>query len=276
MFKGFEGKVAVVTGGASGIGKSVAYAFARYGASVVLVDINAEKADEISKKINEENCNSIFIEADVSKHQATNQMVEETVKKFGRLDILVNNAGIEFNDRGSILEMPYDDLDRILKVNLYGYINCTRSVVPIMKERKEGGKIVNVSSIQGFTAHLPGTSYQPSKAAIIGLTKALAIELAPFHINVNAVAPGAIATEGIGSVRKAQENIIDAYRKRIPLGRRGRPEEVAGPILFLSSEYASYITGSVLVVDGGYTIDITPDMIKPTKYIFKDDPDLNI
>lgn len=272
----FEDKVAVVTGAASGIGKATAYAFAGHGASVAIVDINTERGTAVSKDLKEKGYKSLFVETDVSDPKATDQMVERVLRTYGKIDVLVNNAGIEFNDRGNIIDMPYEDLDKILQVNLYGGINCARSVVPNMRERGQGGKIVNVSSIQGLSAHLPGTSYQVSKAGILGLTRSLAVELAPYKINVNAVAPGAISTEGMGAIISEQPEIIDAYRRRIPWGTRGFPEDVAGPILFLSSEYARYITGQILVVDGGYLASLTPSMfmLDPASHpVLSDNPD---
>jgi NAD(P)-dependent dehydrogenase (short-subunit alcohol dehydrogenase family) len=265
----FSGKIVIVTGAASGIGKAVALAFAKQKAKVVLVDINATGGLAISKAIEEMGGNSIFIQADVAQLSDDERMIETVLEKLGKPDIFVNNAGIEFNDLGNLITMPYSDLKRILDVNLFGYIHCARSIVPHMKN---GGKIVSVSSIQGLAAHLPGTSYQASKSAILGLTRALAIELAPRNINVNAVAPGAIATEGMGAVRSGESDIIDRYRRRIPKGRRGLPEEVAGPILFLCSDMANYITGATLVVDGGYLISLTPDTGNPIVF-FSDDPD---
>lgn len=273
----FKDRVIVVTGAASGIGKATAYAFAEHGASVAVVDINAERGTAVSKDLEEKGCKSLFVETDVSDPKATDQMAERVLRTYGKIDVLVNNAGIEFNDRGNIIDMPYEDLDKILQVNLYGYIHCARSVVPNMRKRRQGGKIVNVSSIQGLAAHLPGTSYQVSKAGILGLTRTLAVELAPYKINVNAVAPGAISTEGMGAVRSGQSGIIDAYRRRIPWGARGFPEDVAGSILFLSSEYARYITGQTLVVDGGYSTSLTPSMfmLDPASHpMLSGDPDL--
>ncbi len=270
----FRGKVAIVTGAASGIGKATAYTFAESGAYVVVADLNRQGGVAVTEEIKRKGARSLFVETDVSRYEYTDKMAEEAVREFGGIDILVNNAGIEFNDQGNLVEMPYDKLDSILKVNLYGYINCVRSVVPIMRKNKTKGRIVNISSIQGIGAHLPGTSYQPSKTAIIGLTRALAIELADSGINVNAVAPGAVATEGMGAIRSGAGDIIDAYRRRIPLGRRGRPEEIAGPVLFLCSDYASYITGATLVVDGGYTIELTPDGIKNKRPRTEGDPDI--
>ncbi len=253
----FRDKVVVVTGAASGIGKATALAFGSLGASVVLIDVNEEDGLETSKAIASLGEKSLFVKTDTSNKEETERMASIITKEFGTPHILVNSAGIEFNDAGNLVNMPYDLLKKILDVNLYGYIHCARSLVPLMKE---GGSIVNVSSIQGLAAHSPGTSYQISKSGILGLTRVLAIELASSNINVNAVAPGAIATEGMGAVRSGESNVLAPYRRRIPLKRRGRAEEVAGPIVFLCSSLASYITGAVLVVDGGYLINLTPDL----------------
>lgn len=252
----FSGKVVIVTGAASGIGKATSLAFIERGAKVALVDINRDKGLRLSKAINRTNGTSIFIESDTAQLSDIDNMIKVVMKKLGCPDILVNNAGIEFNDRGNLVDMPYTDLKHILDVNLYGYIHCVRSIVPYMPS---GAKIVNVSSVQGLAVDPPGTSYQVSKSAIFGLTRVLAIELASKGINVNAVAPGGIATEGMGAMRTGKSDILDCYRRRTPQGRRGWPEEVAGPILFLCSSLASYITGTTLVIDGGYLINLAPD-----------------
>ncbi|MBI4085692.1 MAG: SDR family oxidoreductase [Candidatus Liptonbacteria bacterium] len=266
----FRDKVAVVTGAASGIGKATAIAFGSLGANVVLVDVNEKNGLEVSKTITNLGVKSLFIKTDTSNEEETERMASIIKKEFGTPHILVNSAGIEFNDRGNLVDMPYDLLKKILDVNLYGYIHCVRALAPLMKE---GGSIVNISSIQGLAVHSPGTSYQVSKSGILGLTRALAIELACSNINVNTVAPGAIATEGMGAVRGGESSILDPYRRRIPLKRRGRAEEIAGPILFFCSSLASYITGSVLVVDGGYLINLTPDFGEVIKPVVGD-PDL--
>jgi len=245
----FQGKVVVVTGGRSGIGKATALAFAKCGAKVIVLDIKVGKIEPTPNEI-------LYLAANVAREIDVKKAVLEALKQLGadRIDVLVNNAGIELSNIGNLIEMPMEELRRIIEVNLYGCINCVRVIVPYMQK---GSRIVNISSIEGLAAHLPGTSYQVSKSGILGLTHALAIELASKGINVNAIAPGAIATEGMGEV---QPEIIDPYRRRIPLGRRGWPEEIAGPILFLCSEIASYITGTTLVVDGGYLTNITPDL----------------
>lgn len=259
----FHGKIVVVTGGGSGIGKATAFAFAKCGAKVIVLDIKS-KMESTENKI-------FYRTTDVAVESEVEKEMTIVLDQLGAdsIHVLINNAGIEFNNVGNLINMPTNKLRRIIDVNLYGYINCTRVVVPYMRK---GGRIVNVSSIQGLAGHLPGTSYQISKSSILGLTHALAIELAPNGINVNAVAPGAIATEGMGAVRLNKSNIIEPYRRRIPLGRRGWPDEVAGPILFLCSDLASYITGSTIVVDGGYLTNLTPDLgVAP---ITENDPDI--
>lgn len=258
----FAGRIVVVTGGSSGIGKAAATAFSECGANVIVLDIKMNIRP--GKGI-------LYKKADVSVEKEVQKAIKEALKELGaeNIDILINNAGIEFNEDGNLIDMPMKKLRRIMDVNLYGYINCARAIVPYMKK---GSRIVNVSSIQAIAAHLPGTSYQITKSGIMGLTNSLAIELASKGINVNAVAPGAIATEGMGAIRSGDPGIVDRYRKRIPLGRRGHPEEVALPMLFLCSELASYITGETLVIDGGYTKSITPVHDGPAK-IVENDPD---
>lgn len=272
----FKDKVVVVTGAASGIGKATARAFAENGASVAVVDINREKGEIFARYLRGGGYESIFVRTDVSKPYQTDKMAEKIFRTWGKIDILVNNAGIEFNDKGNIINMPFKYLKRTLDVNLYGYMNCARSVVPDMQKRRQGGKIVNVSSLQGLGSDFPGTSYQVSKAGILGLTRALALELAKYKINVNAVAPGAIATEGMGAMRGDEAGSLNPYKRRIPWGVRGRPEDVAGPIMFLCSEHSRYMTGSVLTIDGGFLINLRPSELNSDPKLHPvsaDDPD---
>ncbi len=264
----FTGKVAVVTGGASGIGRATVGAFVSAGARVVILDVNEESGKKMAVSFLEQG-RTTFLKTDVSSVAEVQAAAEKVHSLFGKVDFLVNNAGIEVNDKGSILEMPDEDIRRIIDVNLLGYINCARAFVPLMSR---GGRIVNVSSIQAYGAHLPGTSYQASKAGIHGLTRSLAIELASRGITVNTIAPGAIATEGMGALTGGDLKFIDAYRHRIPLRRRGRPGEVAWPILFLCSDAASYIMSAELLIDGGYFHDITPDLGAPITPV-EGDPD---
>jgi NAD(P)-dependent dehydrogenase (short-subunit alcohol dehydrogenase family) len=250
----FANKVVAITGAASGIGKATAYAFASRGAAVALLDIN-KHVMVVAEQIVQSGGRASYYIGDVSQQLSVNQFQSITMRDFGPVNYLINNAGIEINTKGNLLDMPWADLERILQVNLTGYILCCRA---FMREMPTGGRVVNVSSVQGLTAHRPGTSYQASKSGILGLTRALAIEVAQRGITVNAIAPGAIETEGIGSVRAGDPGILAGYQHRIPLGRRGTPTEVAGPIMFLCSDLANYINGTCLVIDGGYTINITP------------------
>jgi len=241
---GFAGKIVVVTGGASGIGRATALAFAERGATVVVVDVDETRGATLVDGV----LPIEFLKADVSNALEVQSVLEGILGRYGRpADILVSNAGIEDNRVGNLLTMPEDVLRRILDVNLYGAINCARVFVPAMPD---GSKVVFVSSLQAFMACLPGTSYQASKAGLIGITKALAIELGPRRINVNVICPGGVATEGMGAAR-GNDLGLDDYRRHNPLGRRARPEEMALPILFLCSEWASYMTGQIVQVDGG-------------------------
>lgn len=255
----FSGKTVVVTGGGSGIGRATAIAFAEHGAMTFVVDISAEAG----ARVVEEHSNLCFRQGDVSRLEE----IEAVRESIGEpVDILVSNAGIEYNDVGNLLTMPVDKLQRILGVNLMGAINCARVFMPTMPR---GGKVVFVSSLQAFAACLPGTSYQASKGALISLTKALAIEVALNGINVNVICPGGVATEGMGAVR-AGDSGLDDFRRLNPMGRRAWPEEIAYPILFLCSEWASYMTGQILQVDGGMS---AVGMPRPTLVPVENDPD---
>lgn len=265
----FSDKVAVVTGAGSGIGKATALAFAQCGAKVVVADIDYHRGQTTVQEIEELGSETFFVETDISRQVATEVMIEKTLNVFGQINVLVNNAGVEYNESGNLIEMPYNEMRRILDVNLLGALHCVRSVAP---EMKPGSNIVNVSSVQAFGTHLPGTSYQASKTGLIGLTHTLAVELGLQGIRVNAVAPGAIKTEGMGHL-EADPHTIEIYRRHIPLGRRGHPKEIAAAILFLASDLASYINGAVLVADGGYLANITPDWLIPPRPIVPNDPD---
>jgi NAD(P)-dependent dehydrogenase (short-subunit alcohol dehydrogenase family) len=240
----FGDKLVVVTGGVSGIGKATALAFAAHGARVAILDVN----ERLGAAVANENSEIEFFRADVSSPREMQAAADSVLARYGRpADILVSNAGVEDNRSGNLLTMPEDVLRKIIEVNLYGGINSARAFAPAMPD---GGKIVFVSSLQAFMVSLPGTSYQASKAGLIGVAKALAVELGPRRINVNVICPGGVATEGMGAVR-AGDNRLDDFRRHNPLGRRARSEEIAYPILFLCSEWASYMTGQIVQVDGG-------------------------
>jgi len=245
-----KNKVAIVTGAARGIGKAIAQRFLQEGAAVAINDVNLERAEEIVHEAKSKGKKALSVKADVSNEKEVEEMVNRVYSNFARIDILVNNAGII--KRGSTEDHSYEDWDRVIAVNLRGTYNCLKAVIPIMK--KQGcGKIVNVSSIAGKVGDIASApSYGSSKGAINTLTKSMARELAEYGICVNAVAPHAIETEM--SAEWSQEKRRQLM-SQIPLKRLGRPEEVAAAVLFLVSDEASFITGEILDVNGGYLMD---------------------
>jgi len=253
-----EGRVALVTGAGKGIGKAIALAFAREQSHVVINDIcpNEELKDVVSE-ISAYGVKGLPIQADVSQFEQVKDMIGHVERTFQRLDILVNNAGIIRNNagiirRGTIETVTEEEWDQVIRVNLKGTFNCSKAAVDIMK-RQRRGKIVNVSSIAGKTGDITSApGYGPSKAAIDALTKTLARQLAQYGINVNAVAPHAIETEMSAQwSEEKRKSIIEA----IPLKRLGKPEDVAEAVVFLASDKASFITGEVLDVNGGFLMD---------------------
>ncbi|HSR32695.1 MAG TPA: 3-oxoacyl-ACP reductase family protein [Anaerolineae bacterium] len=243
----FDGKVALVTGAARGIGRAIALALAQEGADVVVVDVDLGRAQQVVQDIKDLGRRAKAISVDVSDRKAVHQLVSEAVSLFGRVDILVNNAGII--RRGTFLEHEPEEWERVLSVNLGGTFNCTREVVPLMIQQ-EGGRIINISSVVGRMGDIASApSYGTSKGAIDTFTKSLARELAPHGITVNAVAPHAIETEMSQEwSEEKRQQIVEA----IPMKRLGQPEEVAEAVKFLASDGAAFITGHVLDVNGGY------------------------
>jgi len=245
-----KNKVAIVTGAARGIGKAIAQRFLQEGAAVAINDIDLERAEEIVHEAKSKGKKALSVKADVSNEKEVEEMVKRVYSNFARIDILVNNAGII--KRGSTEDHSYEDWDRVIAVNLRGTYNCSKAVIPIMKKQK-CGKIVNVSSIAGKVGDIASApSYGSSKGAINALTKSMARELAEYGICVNAVAPHAVETEM--SAEWSQEKRRQLM-SQIPLKRLGRPEEVAAAVLFLASDEASFITGEILDVNGGYLMD---------------------
>ncbi len=245
-FCSMQGRVAVVTGGARGIGRSIVEKLAFLGADVViadmLVDLAEETAVEVAKLTQRK---LVAIKVNVADGKSANELIDQTVKQFGHIDILVNNAGITRDML--ILRMEETDWDAVLDVNLKGVFNCSKAAIrPMMKQRY--GRIVNISSVSGQAGQAGQTNYSASKAGIIGFTKALAREVASRQITVNAVAPGFIPTTLTNDL---SEELKKSILSATPVGRMGKPEEIAAAVAFLASEEASYITGQVLAVDGG-------------------------
>jgi len=242
-----KGKVALVTGSGRGIGKEIALNLARAGADVVVTDI-ADTVFETAKEIEALNVAAMAIKCDVSHLEEVQSTQKQVLEKFKKIDILINNAGIY--PQKPFLEMTAADWCTVMRVNLFGTFYFTKTFVSGMVERKYG-KIINLSSISGPVVAFPNlVHYSSTKAAIAGFTKALALEMAPYGINVNAVAPGAIDVGGM----QANEAILAQIVRATPLGRIGKPADIANLVAFLVSDEASFITGQTIVSDGGYTI----------------------
>jgi 3-oxoacyl-[acyl-carrier protein] reductase len=241
-----DGRVAIVTGSARGIGRAIAEKLASLGADIVIADIRLETASGTATEIAEAfGRHTLPVEVNVADFASAQAMVDQATKTFGHVDILVNNAGITRDTL--IMRMEEADWDAVLNVNLKGVFNCSKSVVRAMMKQRYG-RIINISSVSGQSGQIGQTNYSASKAGVIGFTKALAREVATRQITVNAVAPGFIPT---ALTNDLAEELKDSILKYTPLGRMGKPEEVAAAVAFLASEEAAYITGQVLAVDGG-------------------------
>ena len=241
----FEDKVAIVTGGASGIGKSTCIAFARQGAKVTVVDV--QPGETVLAECRQAKGDAIFVRADVSREQDARKVVEETVSAFGKVDCLVNNAASFIGTAETI-----EDWERSFGVNVFGAAELTRASAEIMKQGA-GGAVVNVASISGYIAQPNHWTYNSSKGALLTLTKCMALDLAPWHIRVNSVSPGYVWTPPTATLVAGDREKMDAIAasyQMIP--RCAEPEEVALALLFLCSDDASFITGTDLRVDGGY------------------------
>jgi NAD(P)-dependent dehydrogenase (short-subunit alcohol dehydrogenase family) len=246
-----KGKIAIVTGAGQGIGKAISLELAKEGAKVVVSDINPKGIDDTVKEIKKSGAQAIGIRTDVAITEEVEKMVKETVEKFKTVDILVNNAGIF--PFAPLLEMTDEQWNRVLDVNLKGCFNCTRAVAPIMVKKKRG-KIVNIASIAAIVGFPNLVHYCASKGGVLGLTRAVALELAP-HINVNAIAPGYIRTPGTEATTKyIDEETAKRFIENSPLKRMGEPEDIAKAVVFLVSDDSDYITGETLVIDGGWTV----------------------
>ncbi len=244
---GFEGRVAIVTGAGRGIGRAISQRLAEAGAKIAVGDIHGKNAQNTSDALKEKGGHSLACRVDVSDERSVLSLIETTVKTFGRVDILVNNAGIMFRTR--ILDITSQEWERVIRVNLTGPFLCTRAVLPEMKKRKFG-RIINISSSAGRSVStLGGVHYTASKAGLLGMTRAVAKEVAPFGITVNAVCPGLIDTE---MVRKtASKDELQSFLDSFPIERIGTPKEVGDLVVFLCSDKASYITGASLDINGG-------------------------
>ena len=254
--KSFEGKVALITGASSGIGRATAIAFAREGAKVVVTSRRENEGKETVGLIEEAGSEGLFIRTDVSKEVEVKAMVEGTVKAYGRLDYAVNNAGIE-GEFAPLAEQTVDDYEAVLGINVRGVFFSMKYEIPQML-KNGGGAIVNMSSVVGLVGFAGMAPYVASKHAVLGLTKSAALEYAKSGIRINAVSPAVIETDMVdrfintlaaGKEGEMRQQLASMH----PIGRVGKPEEIASAVLYLCSEGASFVTGQTLVLDGGFT-----------------------
>jgi len=240
-----KGKVALITGGARGIGQAIAMTFAREGADIVVADVNLEIAQKTASEIEGLGRKALALEMDVTKYELVEEGINKILDKMGKVDILVNNAGITKDNL--VLRMSQAEWDAVINVNLKGTFNCIKAVSrPMVKQRS--GRIISIASIIGLMGNPGQANYAASKAGIIALTKTIAKELASRNINANAVAPGFIQTE---MTAKLPEDIKKKMLEAIPLAKLGTPQDVANVCLFLASDESSYITGQTITIDGG-------------------------
>ena len=241
-----KGKTAIVTGGARGIGKSIAMTLAAAGANIVINYTRSSKeAEEVVEEAKKLGVSALALKADVSKNDEIENLVKEVLNQFGSIDILVNNAGITRDNL--LIRMSEEDFQAVIDINLKGAFLCTKHVSKVMMKQRTG-KIINIASVVGVMGNAGQSNYAASKAGLIGFTKSIAKELAKRNINVNAVAPGYIETDMTASL---PEKVREAFMINIPMARGGLPQDVANVVLFLSSEYSDYITGQVINIDGG-------------------------
>ncbi len=256
-------KVVIITGGAYGIGQGISLRFAQAGARVIIADINFNGADEVAKKISDEGGKARPIKADVSSVKDIKRAVEEIIKEYGSIDILINNAGIY--PMMPMLDMTEELWDKVITLNLKGTFFFSQTVAKQMVKRGKGGKIINLASIDAFHPTGNLVHYDASKGGVRMMTKSMALELAPYKIMVNGIAPGGISTPSSDAVSESakkqmlaagmkEEDIMKAFVARTPIGRMGEPDDIAKVALFLASDLSGYMTGTTIVVDGGYLL----------------------
>ncbi|MDQ0268801.1 3-oxoacyl-ACP reductase FabG [Cytobacillus purgationiresistens] len=240
-----EGKVAIITGAANGIGFAAAETFAKEGATVALADYQADLGESKAQLLRDKGYNVNFYQVNVADRKSIDEMAKAVEEDFGTIDILVNNAGITRD--GMLAKLTPADFQAVIDVNLTGVFHCTQAVLPIMLAKGKG-KIISTSSVSGVNGNVGQTNYAAAKAGVIGMTKTWAKELGRKGINVNAVAPGFIETAMTAAV---PDKVIGQMKMMVPLGKLGKPEDIANAYLFLASSEADYVNGVVLHVDGG-------------------------
>ncbi|HAA18860.1 MAG TPA: 3-oxoacyl-ACP reductase FabG [Cytophagales bacterium] len=246
--KKMKGKVALITGGANGLGRAACMRFGKEGAQVVSWDLNEEKSEATHQELLKAGYLSDYQLVNTADTAAVATAAEQLIEKYGRLDVLINNAGITRD--AQIKKMTYQEWQQVIDVNLTGVFNCTSAFVNTMIGQ-EGGRIINTSSVVGVYGNFGQTNYAATKAGVIGMTKSWAKELGKHGITVNAVAPGFIATDMVAAM---PEKVLQMMREKTPMRRLGQPEDIANAYAFLASEEASFISGTVLSVDGAVTL----------------------
>lgn len=249
-----KNKVALITGGAAGIGKATAERFAEEGATVVLCDVNEPAGTALAAILGN---GASFYKVNVADRKEVQTWIDAVVQRYGRVDILVNNAGVvrdgmfvKMKDGELVKQMSEQDFDLVLSINLKGVFNCTQAAAPYMI-KQGGGVILNATSVVGLDGNFGQTNYVATKAGVIGMTKVWSRELGKSNIRVNAVAPGFTATDILSAM---PEKVIEGMKARTPLGRLGNPRDIANAYLFLASDDAAFITGETLRVDGGLVV----------------------
>lgn len=244
------GKRAIVTGGTAGIGKAIALAFTKHGAQVAIFGTNAERGAQVVAEMNQmaPDRPALFFQVNVASQAEVDAAIKKVLETFQQVDILVNNAGVTYDQL--LMKMTEDEWDKVMSINVKSCYNTSHALVRAMMKARSG-KIINMSSVVGLTGNAGQANYAASKAAVIGLTKAMAKELATRNIQVNCIAPGFIDTPMTSVLTDTQK---EAILSRIPMGKMGSPEDIADAALFLASPMSNYVTGQVLTVDGGYVM----------------------
>jgi 3-oxoacyl-[acyl-carrier protein] reductase len=241
-----KNKTAIITGGSNGLGKSTALLFSKEGANVVIADMDEKSGQIVAEEINNNGGKSIYVKVNVSNPDDVNDLVLATLKEYGKIHILINNAGIVSDAR--LVKMDIEQWQKVIDVNLKGVFLCAQAVSKVLVDQNEGGCIINTSSVVGLYGNFGQSNYVATKAGVIGMTKTWAKELGKYNIRVNAVAPGFMATDIIKSM---PEKVINLMKEKTLLGRLGKPEDIANAFLYLASDEGSYVTATVLSVDGG-------------------------
>lgn len=243
-----EGKVTIVTGGGTGIGKSIAIEFARCGAPVVIGSRNVENCEKTAQEIRKNGGKAVALKCDVRSPDEAQNLVDATVKEFGRLDVLVNNHGASF-------VCPAEDISNngwatIVNINLNGVFYLSKAAMKVMKEQKSGGVIINIASMAGVSGSPSMSHYGAAKAGVVNITRTFSYEWAPYNIRVNCIAPGPIVTTGY-LANLGYTEVPDKFTEPVPLKRWGKVEEIAWPCIFLASEASGFMTGETICIDGG-------------------------